>query len=113
MIVRTFGMLGGAVFVIATAGCGSTATVNETTLGNAFGEKETVEKHLAVAGVSGEVLRLDDKGTSWEVTLATEVTKSSDAKLERDGNVLMNDPIRTLSVNKSDGKVSENSKGIR
>jgi len=88
-------------------GCGGSRPVNETALGNAMADKSVVEKHLAAAGMTGEILRLDDRGECWEVSLASEVQKSTDKGGEREGSFLAAGPIRNVTVTKADGKVVE------
>ena len=88
-------------------GCGGTRPVNETALGNAMADKSVVEKHLAAAGMTGEILRLDDRGERWEVAITGEMQKGVDKGAQSDGSFLISSPIRTLWVNKADGKIAE------
>lgn len=88
-------------------GCGSSRPVNESSHGNAMADRTAVEKHLAAAGMTGEILRLDDRGERWEVAFATPLSKESQSGVEKNGDVVMKSPVQTLSVSKSDGRVSK------
>src|SRR5262245_384742 len=95
-----------SIAMLMCLGCGSAATPNPTTHGDAFADRDVVQRHLASAGYAGEILRVNDRGNRWEVSFAAQPRESHTAA-EQGGNVVLRSPIQTLSVAKADGRVSK------